>query len=131
MTKLIPQQTTPLTKFVRTTEGWLVIGFNAALGAAAVFGSLPGTQAIKWGGIVTTATVISRAGLKAIASTSPFLGAPILPDDAEPETEAEVLAADPLAQERHEDRSNADGTEARDSAVPAASTQAYEPLPGA
>ena len=31
MQKIIPQQTNPLGKFIRTGEGWLVFAFNLAL----------------------------------------------------------------------------------------------------
>ena len=72
-------QTTPLTKLFLTTEGFLVVAFNACIGAAAVFGSLPGVQAMKWAGIVNAATIISRQGLKAIAALGPVFGKPIIP----------------------------------------------------
>lgn len=67
---IIPKTTTPLTKFVRTAEGWLIIAFNGVVLLATLFGSLPNTQALKWAGVVNTATVLARSGLKAIAAFS-------------------------------------------------------------
>lgn len=73
---MVPKVTSPLTKLIRTTEGVLVVAFNAVIGIAAVFGTLPGVQALKWAAIVNTATVLARSGLKAIALLSPLLGQP-------------------------------------------------------
>lgn len=93
LSNLIPKTSAPLAKFVRTAEGWLVIGFNVVVGAAAIFGNLPGTQAVKWGGIVTGAAVFARSGLKAIASFSQASGLKPIEPGGVP-TELEGLPAD-------------------------------------
>lgn len=65
---MVPKVSAPLTKLIRTTEGVLVIVFNAVLVAASTAGSLPWATTAKWGAVIATATMISRQGLKAIAA---------------------------------------------------------------
>lgn len=83
ITSLIPKTTTPLTKFIRTTEFWLVVIFNAAMLIIPILtNALPATQAVKYAAIVNTATVIARSGLKAIASIGTSTGlTPLAPAD--------------------------------------------------
>jgi hypothetical protein len=75
----MPAQTTPLTRLILTTEGVLVVAFNAVIALASIFGSLPGVQAVKYAAIVNAVTVFSRQALKAIASLTPVLGTPTPP----------------------------------------------------
>lgn len=67
MLSKIPQTTTPLTKFIRTTEGIVLVVFNLTLLIVPIVTNFPGVQAAKWAGIVNTAAIISRSGLKAVA----------------------------------------------------------------
>lgn len=76
---LVPRTTTPLTKFVRTLEGWLVIAANGVLVIVPLAGSLPWGTSVKYMAILNVGTVISRSVLKGIASLSPVTGAPIEP----------------------------------------------------
>lgn len=78
---LIPKQTSPLTKFIRTTEGWLVVGANVALIVTPIVSNaLSASKAATLGIILNGVTVVSRSVLKAITSLSPILGAPIDPN---------------------------------------------------
>jgi hypothetical protein len=72
---VIPQKTTPLTKFVRTGEGVLVFAFNLAmLIVPIVSNALSPADAVKWAGIVNGVAVISRTGLKIVAQVSKATG---------------------------------------------------------
>lgn len=70
----IPATTAPLTKLIRTTEGILVVLFNLTMLVVPIVSTFPATQAVKWAGIVNASTVISRQGLKAIATLSKTTG---------------------------------------------------------
>jgi hypothetical protein len=72
---VIPQKTTPLTKFVRTGEGVLVFAFNLTmLIVPIVSNSLSPEDAVKWAGIVNGLAVVSRTGLKIVAEVSKATG---------------------------------------------------------
>lgn len=72
---VIPQKTTPLTKFVRTGEGVLVFAFNLAMLIVPIVSSaLTPEEAVKWAGIVNGVAVISRTGLKIVAEVSKTTG---------------------------------------------------------
>lgn len=77
---MIPKTTTPLTKFIRTLEGWIVVVVNVALIAVPIItNSLSATAAVKYGTIFNAIVVASRSILKGVASFSPIFGAPITP----------------------------------------------------
>lgn len=66
---MIPKTTAPLTKFVRTLEGLLVLGSNVALVAIPIVtSSLTANQAVRYGVILNSAAVFSRSILKAVAA---------------------------------------------------------------
>ena len=72
---VIPQKTTPLTKFIRTGEGVLVFAFNLTmLIVPIVSNSLSPEDAVKWAGIVNGVAVICRTGLKVVAEVSKTTG---------------------------------------------------------
>jgi hypothetical protein len=72
---VIPQKTTPLTKFIRTGEGVLVFAFNLTmLIVPIVSNSLSPEDAVKWAGIVNGVAVICRTGLKVVAEVSKATG---------------------------------------------------------
>lgn len=72
---VIPEKTTPLTKFIRTGEGVLVFAFNLTmLIVPIVSNSLSPEDAVKWAGIVNGVAVICRTGLKAVAEFSKTTG---------------------------------------------------------
>ena len=72
---VIPEKTTPLTKFIRTGEGVLVFAFNLTmLIVPIVSNSLSPADAVKWAGIVNGVAVISRTGLKVVAEVSKATG---------------------------------------------------------
>ena len=72
---VIPQKTTPLTKFIRTGEGVLVFAFNLTmLIVPIVSNSLSPEDAVKWAGIVNGVAVICRTGLKVVAEFSKATG---------------------------------------------------------
>ena len=72
---VIPEKTTPLTKFVRTGEGVLVFAFNLTmLIVPIVSNSLSPEDAVKWAGIVNGVAVICRTGLKVVAEFSKTTG---------------------------------------------------------
>jgi hypothetical protein len=72
---VIPEKTTPLTKFIRTGEGVLVFAFNLTmLIVPIVSNSLSPGDAVKWAGIVNGVAVISRTGLKVVAEFSKSTG---------------------------------------------------------
>lgn len=82
----IPKTTSPLTKFIRTTEGWLVVVFNGAMLIVPIVSNFPAVQAAKWAGIVNAAVVISRSGLKGLALFATTTGmTPIAPGSVPPE----------------------------------------------
>jgi hypothetical protein len=95
---MVPKLTSPLTKFIRTTEGILVIAANGVLIIVPLAGSLPWGTSVKYMAILNGITVVSRSVLKGIASLSPALGAPTfpagLPPALENEDEATQVAAD-------------------------------------
>jgi hypothetical protein len=65
----VPQYTTPLTKFIRTFEGWLVIIATAALILVPIITSaLPVELAAKLGAGLAAITVASRSILKLFAT---------------------------------------------------------------
>jgi hypothetical protein len=73
----IPKLTTAETKFVRTGEGVLVIGFNGAVIVATLVShiisgvhGIPVTESMKWLGVLNSISVIGRSGLKAVLSAS-------------------------------------------------------------
>jgi hypothetical protein len=66
---MIPRTTDPMTKFIRTGEGVLVFGFNLALLVVPIVsGSLSAAQSAKWATIIDGIAVVSRTGLKMVAS---------------------------------------------------------------
>jgi hypothetical protein len=66
---MIPKQTDPMTKFIRTGEGILVFGFNIALLVVPIVSNtLTPAQSAKWATIIDGIAVISRTGLKIVAS---------------------------------------------------------------
>jgi len=66
---MIPTTTDPMTKFIRTGEGVLVFGFNLALLVVPIVSnSLSAAQSAKWATIIDGVAVISRTGLKMVAS---------------------------------------------------------------
>jgi len=72
---VIPEKTTPLTKFIRTGEGVLVFAFNLTmLIVPIVSNSLSPEDAVKWAGIVNGVAVICRTGLKVVAEFSKTTG---------------------------------------------------------
>ena len=72
---VIPEKTTPLTKFIRTGEGVLVFAFNLTmLIVPIVSNSLSPEDAVKWAGIVNGVAVICRTGLKVVAQVSKTTG---------------------------------------------------------
>ena len=72
---VIPEKTTPLTKFIRTGEGVLVFAFNLTmLIVPIVSNSLSPEDAVKWAGIVNGVAVICRTGLKVVAEVSKTTG---------------------------------------------------------
>ena len=72
---VIPEKTSPLTKFIRTGEGVLVFAFNLTmLIVPIVSNSLSPEDAVKWAGIVNGVAVICRTGLKAVAEFSKTTG---------------------------------------------------------
>lgn len=80
MKALIPQTTTPLTKFIRTLEGWIVVLVNGTLIIVPIVTSaLPATTAVKYGTIFNGIMIASRSILKGIASLSPLIGSPVTP----------------------------------------------------
>lgn len=65
----IPTFSQPLTKFIRTLEGLIVLGSNVALVLAPIVSShVSPTQAIKYGAILNSVTVFSRSLLKGVAA---------------------------------------------------------------
>ena len=72
---VIPEKTSPLTKFIRTGEGVLVFAFNLTmLIVPIVSNSLSPEDAVKWAGIVNGVALICRTGLKAVAEFSKATG---------------------------------------------------------
>lgn len=72
---VIPEKTSPLTKFIRTGEGVLVFAFNLTmLIVPIVSNSLSPEDAVKWAGIVNGVALICRTGLKAVAEFSNATG---------------------------------------------------------
>lgn len=68
---MIPKTTTPLTKFIRTLEGIVVVVVNCVLIIVPIVtSSLPATVAVKYGAIFNMVVVASRSILKGIASLS-------------------------------------------------------------
>ena len=67
---MVPKVTTPLTKFVRTTEFWLVLAANIALVVVPIVTSAvkPGTSLLL-GTILNSVAVASRTILKTVAVT--------------------------------------------------------------
>lgn len=65
---LIPRTTQPLTKMIRTLEGWIVLGANAALIIVPIVtNSLSAAQAVKYGAILDSVAIGARTALKAVA----------------------------------------------------------------
>src|ERR1700733_14191271 len=66
---MIPKTTDPLAKFIRTGEGILVFAFNLALLIVPlVSNALTPAQSAKWATIIDGIAVISRTGLKMVAT---------------------------------------------------------------
>lgn len=66
---MVPRKTDPLTKFIRTGEGVLVFLFNIALLVVPIVSSsLTAAESAKWATIIDGIAVISRTGLKMVAS---------------------------------------------------------------
>lgn len=66
---MISRTTDPMTKFIRTGEGVLVFGFNLALLVVPIVSSsLTAAQSAKWATIIDGVAVVSRTGLKMVAS---------------------------------------------------------------
>lgn len=66
---MVPKTTDPLTKFIRTGEGVLVFLFNIALLVVPIVSnSLTAAESAKWATIIDGVAVISRTGLKMVAS---------------------------------------------------------------
>jgi hypothetical protein len=66
---MVPKQTEPMVKFIRTGEGILVFGFNIALVVVPIVSNaLTAAQSAKWAAILDGIAVISRTGLKMVAS---------------------------------------------------------------
>jgi hypothetical protein len=92
----IPKTTTPLTKFIRTLEGILLLLFNLAMLIVPIITSaLSPEQAAKWAGVLDAVAVVARSGLKAVASLESATGAPAA-KPVSPAVEADVakLAGD-------------------------------------
>jgi hypothetical protein len=82
---MIPKTTDPLAKFIRTGEGILVFGLNLVLLIVPIVSnSLTAAESAKWAAVIDTIAVISRSGLKAIATLQNSPGS----------TSPEQLAAD-------------------------------------
>lgn len=82
---MIPKTTDPLTKFIRTGEGVLVFAFNIALVLVPIVSnSLTAAQSAKWATIIDGIAVISRTGLKMVASAQakPAMTVAAAPGDA-------------------------------------------------
>lgn len=75
----IPQTTTPLTKFIRTTEGWLVVGANVLLVVVGAAGDMSLTKSATAVAVLNGVTAVSRSVLKAIVGASPIVGQPEIP----------------------------------------------------
>jgi hypothetical protein len=69
---VIPKTTEPLTKFIRTGEGVLVVAFNIALLVIPIVSnSLSASESAKWATIIDGIAVVCRTGLKMIAQARP------------------------------------------------------------
>jgi hypothetical protein len=95
---MVPKRTDPMTKFIRTGEGILVFAFNIALVVVPIVSNaLTPAESAKWATIIDGIAVISRTGLKMVASAQagkPTAPAPQMTGGAA----AQVPAAPPTAQ---------------------------------
>jgi hypothetical protein len=65
----VPATTTPLTKFIRTLEGIIVLAANVTLIVVPIVtSSLTASQAVKYGVILDSIAVVARSVLKAVAA---------------------------------------------------------------
>lgn len=72
---MIPKTTDPLTKFIRTGEGILVFAFNIALLVVPIVSNaLSPAQSAKWAAIIDGVAVVSRTGLKMVATATQAAG---------------------------------------------------------
>ena len=93
--KIIPKQTDPLGKFIRTGEGWLVFAFNLALLIVPIVtSSLSPATAVEWAAILNGVTVVARSGLKIAA----VVGTPPSPVSQKTTSEIDAIAEE-LAQQ--------------------------------
>lgn len=66
---VVPKRTDPMAKFIRTGEGVLVFAFNIALVVVPIVSnSLSAAQSAKWATIIDGIAVVSRTGLKMVAT---------------------------------------------------------------
>jgi len=66
---MVPKQTDPMAKFIRTGEGILVFAFNIALLVVPIVSNaLTPAESAKWATIIDGIAVISRTGLKMVAT---------------------------------------------------------------
>jgi hypothetical protein len=73
---MVPKTTDPLAKFIRTGEGILVFAFNLALLIVPIVSNaLTPAQSAKWATIIDGVAVISRTGLKMVATAQAGQGA--------------------------------------------------------
>jgi hypothetical protein len=66
---MVPKQTDPMAKFIRTGEGILVFAFNIALLVVPIVSNaLTPAESAKWATIIDGIAVLSRTGLKMVAT---------------------------------------------------------------
>lgn len=71
----VPKISQPEAKFIRTTEGWLIIGANFGLIAlGALPHGLPWTKSALYGTILNGLTVVCRSGLKYATAANKAVG---------------------------------------------------------
>jgi hypothetical protein len=97
---MIPKVTTPLTKFVRTTEFWMVMAANTALLVVPIVTTaLPAGLALKLGVILNGTVAVCRTLLKMVAAAQPVIGSPLAPTDStSKDVEAILQEIDQLAE---------------------------------
>ena len=72
---IVPKTTNPLSKFIRTGEGILVFAFNLVLLIVPIVSNaLTAEQSAKWAAIIDGIAVVSRTGLKAVATVQGVTG---------------------------------------------------------
>jgi hypothetical protein len=97
--KLVPLQTSPLTKFIRTGEGVLIFAFNLAMLITPIVSSaLTPSQAVKWAGIVDGVAVVARTGLKIVSLSQGVTGIAPDPVGAQVTVDVQQLAAELIQQ---------------------------------